>query len=273
MKVTGPIESLDFDERSGKLRLVNYSRTFWVDWTFKARVKDLKPGDVVTVEAKPGPYYDRLIAIERGEAAPQPMASLVPSDAASPAMPNQPNVSSPQPAELPPRSYTPTREKGLPPTPGKGRACSARFMAKFRELIKSGKTPEEIADEYCFAVQEVYQLRAALETKEKLEQNVSQLTSEPFDTDFDSIRPTHYVELSRVEDPKKQVELARKVAKKQISVKKLREEIQGPTPPPPRREWIDQGIQITCTTCGEAFHLLHLAPGSHKLEPVTVVAK
>lgn len=105
MKVTGPIESLDFDERSGKLRLANYSRTIWVSELHKSKVKGLKVGDLVTIETEPRGFWDQLKTIQRGEAAPQPSASLVPSDATSPAMPNQPNVSPPTaPAELPPKT-------------------------------------------------------------------------------------------------------------------------------------------------------------------------
>lgn len=177
------------------------------------------------------------------------------------------------------KPYASSREKGLPSTPGKGRACSARFMAKFREFIRQDKTPQELADEYCFTVQEVYQLIAALNTKERIEQNVSQLTSDQrFDTDFDSIRPTHYVELSRVEDQQKQLELAKKVAEEQIPVKQLREEIKGEVsketepPSPPRHEWVDTG-GWACPVCKETYRLLHLVSGRHKFESVTVVEK
>jgi len=260
LKISGKVESIQFDDRHGELRLTGYERVIWIDAIAKLKVKDLKVGDTVTVTAKPGRYYEFLTDIERGEVSPLAACATERANGSPHAEPS-------------PKPYVPTREKGLPPTPGKGRACSARFMAKFQDLVAKGLTVQELVDELCLQESEIYQLKQAIETKQAIEEKVHTCGLR-VDTDFDVIRPRHYVELARVKDPERQVELAEKVAKEQISVQKLREEIQGPKPPPPpRKEWIDQGIQITCKTCGEHFHLLHFAPGNHKLEPVTVVGK
>lgn len=267
MQRQGIIQTIDRTqmERAIKFFLVDQPKPVWVSPEYQNQVKALRAGDQVTFTVKAGNWCDFYQGHETRE---RPSAQNVSPDTGP--------LTESDEEQKPP--YTPTRNKDLPPTPGKGRACSARFMAKFRDLVKAGKTSEEIASEYCFSVQEVYQLQAALETKEKIEQNVSQLTSEKrFDTDFDSIRPTHYVELSRVEDTKKQLELAKKVAKEQLPVSKLRKEIRGEVEPPkpeipPRPEWIDTGPWV-CPVCKENFRLLHLAEGRHKFEPVEVIEK
>jgi hypothetical protein len=278
MQVSGIIKELDLTqrERTIKIHVEGVAKTIWVNPTEQDDVKKLELGQQVTFEVREGRdyyFYQSHVVGERTSA-------------------NIQNDTSPQTeseTRKPPQTtenvfgkiihgveraspYTPTKDKNLPPTPGKGRACSARFMAKFRENLKSGKTPEEIADEYCFSVQEVYQNRAALEVKERIEEKVTHVTK-PFDTGFDTIRPGHYVRIARIPDPDRQFELAKKVAEENLSVRELEKEIKGPTPPePPREEATDTGAW-TCPVCKERFHLLHHPNGRHEFEKVEVVEK
>jgi hypothetical protein len=267
LKIRGTVERdppIFWDDRGiGLLKLVEHEKLIRIKELQRPELpKDLNQGEKITAEVNEGDRYYFLISLERGEAASSEDEKQI-------------GLSTYPPAEQPPKPYTPTREKNLPPTPGKGRACSTRFMARFRELVKAGKTPEEIADEYCFSTEEVYQNIAALETKEKIEQKLTQVSSEKrFDTDFDSVRPTHYRLISRVPDEEKQVELARKVAEENLTVRELEKEIEGPKPPePPREEEIDQNITIPCKTCGMNFHVIHVRAGKHRLEEVMVVEK
>jgi hypothetical protein len=146
-------------------------------------------------------------------------------------------------------------------------------MAKFQELVAKELSVEELVDQLCLQESEIYQLKQALEAKRVIEEKV-QSSGLKIDTDFDSIRPTHYVHLARVPDPEKRLELARKVAEEDLSVRELDREIEGPRPPPPPLEdALDQGIVIRCKTCPATFHFLHLPNGKHKLESVEVNEK
>jgi hypothetical protein len=182
----------------------------------------------------------------------------------------EPNASQTPAPEQPP--YTPTRDKDLPPTSGKARACSARFMAKFRELVNKGLNNQQLVDELCIQEREIYALRSVLEIKEEIEQKVQSIAVK-VDTDFDRIRPTHYIQLARVPDAKKRLELAQKVAEENLSVQELKREIEGPPPKqPPREEAVDTG-PWTCPVCKQNYRLLHHPNGRHEFEPVEVIEK
>jgi hypothetical protein len=216
----------------------------------------------VTVTANPGRFYEFVESIERGEAsAPNVLSSTSES-------PTQTEQKGPKPPKL----FTPTREKDLPPTSGKGRACSARFMAKFQELVAKELSVEELVDQLCLQESEIYQLKQALEVKQKIEEKVHTCGLK-IDTDFDTIRPSHYVRIARVPDEQKQLELACKVAEEHLSVRELDKEIEGPKPPPPpREEAIDTG-PWTCPICHESKRLRHLPNGKHDFENVEVVER
>jgi hypothetical protein len=258
--VVGKIRSLAFDERGGKLEVEGHSKTIWVDETFRRKFSGSRAGDSVVLEANEGRFYDFLKSVEWGEAVSQPPSARVSEGAAV----------TPKP---PPKLYTPAKEKHLPPTSGKGRACSARFMAKFQELVTKGLSVEDLVDQLCLQESEIYQLKQALEVKHEIEEKVHTCGLK-IDTDFDTIRPSHYTRIARVSDPEKQVELARKVAEENLSVRELEREIEGPKPPPPPLEdALDQGIVICCKTCPASFHLLHLPNGKHKLEEIQEMNK
>jgi len=71
MKIAGAIESLDFDDRGGKMKIVGHSKTIWIDDLLKRKMRDFKVGDTITVEANEGRWYDFLKSVEKGgEAAP-----------------------------------------------------------------------------------------------------------------------------------------------------------------------------------------------------------
>ena len=127
----GVIESVAFDERSGKLRVSGHDKPIWVDPILKSKVNAFKVGDKVSVDTRPGKFYDFLMAIHGADKV-APEETMLPPSSSSKAPEMGP----------PPKPYVPTKEKNLAATPGKGRACSARFMAKFRELVKKGKSLE-----------------------------------------------------------------------------------------------------------------------------------
>ena len=263
MKVTGLVLKIDTSQkdRAIKIDVQGAAKSLWVSPELHPQIRDLKEGQEACFEvADTMRWYYVFRSWERASA-PNALSSTSES-------PTQTEQKGPKPPKL----FTPTREKDLPPTSGKGRACSARFMAKFQELVAKELSVEELVDQLCLQESEIYQLKQALEVKQKIEEKVHTCGLK-IDTDFDTIRPSHYVRIARVPDEQKQLELACKVAEEHLSVRELDKEIEGPKPPPPpREEAIDTG-PWTCPICHESKRLRHLPNGKHDFENVEVVER
>jgi len=154
-------------------------------------------------------------------------------------------------------------------------------MRRFKALVDKGMTNAELAEWFCFDVPEVFKLRKALETQEKLlkmqkekESNIALLQSSQFDIDtakldFEHVPPTTLYEISKAPE-QHQLDLAVRSVHHKLTQKYIRtkvKELKGE--PIEKPEVIDTGFKFTCPCCNRSYLLLHVNPsGEHRFQEV-----
>jgi len=305
MEIPGTIESLVWDERAGILRLTGRSREVWIDPFLKPKLKDLKSGDNITIEARPGRFYDFFVKLNTdiGKTASQTAEEIAQIIRNAPSQPIPPDVialireanSKPQ-VGSPPTSIT-VSEPQLPDSIPElqqfilvtGEALKI-YHAKLNAVNKLN-VAQAIQQQTLLDAQRVSE--ALLWAKAKLGELLQQIPLKPVADSSSkgriggsekslpegiSYKQSHYAQQLA-----KHPELIRETIDEAIEdediptqtvvMQKIKQLEREKAPPePPREESIDTG-PWTCPICKKDHHLLHHANGKHECEEVEVIGK
>jgi hypothetical protein len=282
---TGKLLDISRSENATTLRIEGLEKQVWIHELQKSLIKDLKIGEKLTLQLRPGRFYDFLKSVEWGEAVSQPPSARVSEGAAvtpkPPPKPDEITVSEPKLPDSIPELQ--------------------QFILVTHEALKIYRTKLDAVNRLNVAqairnrtLEDGQKVGTALLWAEaKLGELLSQIPRKPI-ADSSSkgriggserslpegitYKQSHYAQqLAEHKDLieetiKEAVESEDIPTRTQVLQKVKMQEAPAKPEPLPREQWKDCG-QFDCPVCKESYRLLHLSEGRHKLESVKVIEK